>query len=174
MADYEEYNDEPRRPRPVPTKNKKSVGRGGGGGNGGNGGANPSPPAGGRGKAVPRARGGGGEQTMILQQVDLSELTTEEALQDEKRRAAREIEEGVRDIKDCYDEFSTLVTHQQEGIDRATKNVEVSVTNVQNGTEQLKQAGEYQKSSRKRMCCIVGILVVVIAVVVVVIVILKK
>lgn len=172
MADYEEYTDEPRRPRPVPAKGKKSVGRGGGGGNGG-----AAPPAGNRGgKAVPRARGGGagGEQTMILQQVDLSELATEEALQDEKRRAAREIEEGVRDIKDCYDEFSTLVTHQQEGIDRATKNVEVSVTNVQNGTDQLKQAGEYQKSSRKRMCCIVGILVVVIAVVVIVIVVLKK
>jgi cobalamin biosynthesis Mg chelatase CobN len=168
MADYEEYTDEPKRPRPVPNKGKKGPGGRGGGAGG------PSAPAGGRGKAVPRARGGGAEQTMVLQQVDLSELTTEEALQEEKRRAAREIEEGVRDIKDCYDEFSTLVTHQQTGIDAATKNVDTAVTNVQNGTEQLKQAGEYQKSSRKRMCCIVGILVVVIAVIVVVVIVLKK
>lgn len=170
MSDYQNYDDEARKPRPVPQKGKKSPA-----GNAGKSG--PSAPAQQRGKVVPGKRAGGGageEKTFVLQQVDISELATEEALQSEKYRAAREIEEGVRDIKDCYDEFSTLVNHQQQGLDTASKNVEVSVTNVQAGTEQLKKAQEHQKSSRKRMCCIVAILVVVIAVIVVVVIVLKK
>lgn len=169
MSDYREYEDESRKPRPVPNKSKKA------------------PPASKTAPSAPannNSRGGGGKQQqsgggkrepqMILQQVDLSELATEEALQEEKRRQAMEIKEGVQDIKDCYDEFSTLVNHQQQGIDASSKNVESAVTNVQAGTDQLKQAQEHQKSSRKRMCCIVAILVALIIVVVVVIVVLKK
>lgn len=164
MSDYRDYDDEARKPRPAPKKGAKAPPSTSGK-------SAPSQP---RGKAIPGSRRQeGGQEKMLIHEVDVSELATQEALQREKYIAAREIEEGARDIKECFDEFSTLVSHQQQGIDTATKNVEVSVTNVQAGTEQLKQAQEHQKSSRKRLCCIIGILVLVIAAIVIVVVVLK-
>lgn len=191
MSDYREYDDGRRAPAGRGASKMRPQDNNSGGNN-----ARPAARGGGRGGAG--GRGGGGNNSNFndyerrnqqggggqggndeeflrgLKQVDLSEMKTEEAIQNEKRRQAEEIREGVRDIHECYSEFSTLVQHQQEGIDTASKNVEVSVTNVQKATEELHQAGEYQKTSRKLICCIVVILLVVIAVVVVVIVVLKK
>jgi hypothetical protein len=169
MSDYREYDDEPRKPRPAPKKGQKAPPAQSGG-------KGPSAPAAQpRGKNIPgNNRRQDGQERMLIQEVDVSELATQEALQREKYLAAREIEEGARDIKECFDEFSTLVSHQQQGLDNATKNVDSAVVNVQAGTTQLKQAQEHQKSSRKRLCCIIGILVLVIAAIVVVVIVLKK
>ncbi len=172
MADYENMDDSERRNRVPPKKSKVPAGK-----------PSASQPQPSKAKAGPGGAGGprrsegtrgGGEQTLVLKQVDLSELSTEEALQNEKLAAAREIEEGVRDIKECYDEFSQLVNHQQVGLDKASKNIETSVVNVQKGTTELKSASEHQKASRKKMCILVAILVVVIVVVIVVVLIMKK
>ena len=172
MSDYQPFDDQnPKKPRAPPSKSAKKTSAPG----------KAPVPAKGRGRAGgTRETGGasaGGERRLeitTVQKVDLSELATEEEIQKEKLRDAAEIQEGVRDIKGCYDEFSVLLNHQQAGIDRSAKNVETSVTNVQSGTEQLKQAGEHQKTSRKTMCCLVVVLVVVIIVVVIVLVLMRK
>ena len=186
MSDYREFDDGRRAPAggrggasksrnnaPQDNGNQRPAARGGRGG--GRGGSNNNSNFNDHDRRSNNNQGGQDEEFLRgLKQVDLSEMKTEEAIQNEKKRQAEEIREGVRDIHECYSEFSNLVQHQQEGIDTASKNVEVSVTNVQKATEELHQAGEYQKTSRKLICCIVVILLVVIAVVVVVIVVLKK
>ena len=169
MSDYQNMDDGERRSRVPPKKSKVPPGKASS--------AQPQPSKSKTGTPGGPRRGGGAggpEQTLVLKQVDLSELHTEEALQNEKLAAAKEIEEGVRDIKECYDEFSQLVNHQQVGLDKASNNIETSVVNVKKGTTELKTASEHQKSSRKKMCCLVVILVVVIVAVIVVVLILKK
>ena len=119
-------------------------------------------------------RAAGEEQQLIIKQVDMSELNTEEDMQREKLEAAIEIREGVKDLKECYDQFGELVTAQGVKLQEVKKNVETTEEKMQKGTEQLKGAQVEQKKSRKMMCCVVVILVVVIAIVVVVVVVLKK
>lgn len=119
------------------------------------------------------ARGGQIELSQ-LQRVDMSELATEEAIQLEKHRAAREIEQETGELHGAYVEFNALTKEQQKGLDTMTTNVTKAHSHVERGVGELKEASKHQKSSRKMICIIVVILVVVIAIVVVVVVVMKK
>ena len=118
--------------------------------------------------------GGGGGGGLVLKQVDLNELAIEEHIQHEKLQGAREVEQGAREIKECYDQLSVLVKDQGDGIDQIETQVSSATVKVQSGQENLKSAGKEQKRSRKLMCYMVIVLVVVIAIAVVVIIIMKK
>lgn len=110
-----------------------------------------------------------------LKRVDMNELATEEAIQHEKARTAREIEQEAGELHGAYKEFNALVQEQQKGLDTMQHNVETAVVKVVRGKEELETASTHQKSARKRMCCLIGILaVVIIVVIVVVVVVLKK
>ena len=117
------------------------------------------------GQQSPRSSGGAGSSQIRIQdikQVDMSEMATEEALQREKLHGALEIESEMRDLKSTYQEFQDLVVHQQTGLDTTSKNITESKQHVEKGVVELKQASQYQQSSRKKMCIIVVILVVVL------------
>eukprot|EP01062_Namystynia_karyoxenos_P058344 TRINITY_DN49903_c0_g1_i1.p1 TRINITY_DN49903_c0_g1~~TRINITY_DN49903_c0_g1_i1.p1 ORF type:complete len:268 (+),score=141.07 TRINITY_DN49903_c0_g1_i1:78-806(+) len=121
--------------------------------------------------------GSGGRQqqmqfdTRAMKRVNVDVLHHEEALQREKAAEIRAIEDGVQDVHECYQQLNDLVKEQQEGIDVAETNVAQTRVDVQKGTTDIHKAGEYQKSSRKKLFCICflvivicGILAVVIAV----------
>lgn len=121
-----------------------------------------------------RAAAGGQIDLSQLQRVDMSELATEEAIQYEKAKAAREIEQEAGELHGAYVEFNSLTKEQQKGLDQITTNVTKAHTSVERGVTELQQASTHQKSSRKKLCILLLIVTVVIAIVVVVVVVLKK
>lgn len=120
----------------------------------------------------PQIRGGIRQQQ--VRQYDTVEIRVEEDLQAEKCREIKEIEEGVRDMKECYHEFNNLVQAQQDPLNKMEKNIDKSLQDVEKGTEQLHKANESQKSSRKKMCCLLGIITIVVAVIIVAVVVIEK
>lgn len=106
-----------------------------------------------------------------FKQVDLSGLRTEEHLQAEKLRSAREVETDMQDLKTTYQEFSSLVDKQQEGLDYVTNNVSETNNLIDKGHGQLQSASRSQKRFRKFGCAIgIVVIVVVIAVIIAVVV----
>lgn len=103
-----------------------------------------------------------------IRPVDLSEFRTEEAIQREKLQCAREIESDVMDLRTTYQEFHSLVSQQQEGLDVVTANVTHSNNYVEQGHGQLVYASRHQKRCRK-IGCVLGIVLalVIIAVIIV-------
>jgi len=119
-------------------------------------------------------RAGGTVDLSQLRRVDMNELHTEEAIQQEKGRQAIEIEQEARELHSAYVEFNALTQEQQQGIDKMSTNITKTERSMEKGIGQLQKASEHQKSGRKKLCCLLVILAVTIAVVVVVIVVMKK
>lgn len=140
--------------------------------------------AGGRGEAASSSNGSGGgngraggQQQVDLSQlrrVDMNELHTEEAIQQEKCRQAVEIEQEARELHSAYVEFNALTNEQQTGIDKMTSNITKTERSMDKGIGQLQKASDHQKSGRKKLCILLVILAITIVVVVVVIVVMKK
>lgn len=88
-----------------------------------------------------------GEYTPHLQQiarVDMNELTTVEAVQAEKARLAREVEQSASELHDAVQEFNALTNEQQRGLDRVADNVVKAHASVRQGTAEIKHARKYQ------------------------------
>lgn len=125
------------------------------------------------------ASGGGGDGAVAInihefKRVDMSELATEEALQNEKYRGVVEIQQEMADLHSAYSQFQGLVNEQQSGLDKMETDVVKAKTHVEKGVDELKGASTQQKKGRKMMCVIVLLLTVIIAIVVVVVVVMKK
>ncbi|EPY30384.1 syntaxin 7 [Strigomonas culicis] len=118
--------------------------------------------------------GGAGlrEQTQIREQdirpIDLSEFHTEEVIQREKLKNAREIENDVTDLKSTYQEFNSLVNQQQTGIDFISTNIAESQGLIERGHIQIQSSSRSQKSFRK-VGCIVGVIIVVVVILVIIV-----
>ena len=99
----------------------------------------------------------------------MSHLHTEEDIQREKAEEIVQIAEDMHELNHMYKEFIDEVGVQGTEITVAQTNVEKARENIGEGTSQVQQASEYQKSSRKKMCCI-GVLLLVIVIVIVIVV----
>lgn len=104
-----------------------------------------------------------GEESRLQQtaarRLDVHGLSIEEAIAQEKLQEARDIEEGVTDVAECYAELNKLVAHQGQGIDVAEQNVEKAHEDVEKGHEQLQKANKHARSQRKWMMCICILLI---------------
>jgi t-SNARE complex subunit (syntaxin) len=109
-----------------------------------------------------------------MRRYDMNELATEEVLQQEKCRAAVEIEQEARELHSAYVEFNALTQEQQQGLDKMTSNLVKTERSMEKGIGQLQAASEHQKSSRKKLCILLVILAVAIAIIVIVVIVLKK
>lgn len=157
MSEYRKVDDNKGGRRPPPRSNN----------NNGDGSSNR--------RQAPPTRGAGERQAaQAYQQVDITDLRVEEDIQNEKLKAAREIKEGLQDVKDVYDEFGRLVEHQQAGLNEMEKNVGSATVNMQKGQEQLQGAKKEQTRSRKCMCILIGLLVAIVAVIIIVVVVVMK
>ena len=65
-------------------------------------------------------------------------------------------------INELFHDLSTLVALQQEHLDLIESNVSQTKNLTEKGKEDITDAHEYQKSSRKVQCCIVVILVIIL------------
>ncbi|ORC87479.1 putative QA-SNARE [Trypanosoma theileri] len=109
------------------------------------------------------------QQEIVFQQVNIDGLITEERIQHEKLREAKEIEVGVAEIKEVTDEFAALLEHQQVGIDGLTTNVSAANQRVNAGRDELSSAGRHQSCCRKMFCLVLLALSVSFSIVLVVV-----
>eukprot|EP00758_Cryptobia_borreli_P005790 Tbor_TRINITY_DN4987_c8_g4::TRINITY_DN4987_c8_g4_i1::g.9819::m.9819 len=112
--------------------------------------------------------------SMLIREIDTSDLLVEEDLQREKLKSAVEVKEGLLDVQECFNEFQKLQQDQAPQLTMMENNVSSALTATQKGNENLKAASKEQKTSRKCICILVGILSAVLLVVVIVVVVIVK
>ncbi|KAM6915310.1 syntaxin-7 [Xenentodon cancila] len=98
---------------------------------------------------------------------DQTEAITKEDLRliQERELAIRQLEADITDINDIFKDLGMMVHEQGTMIDSIEANVENADVHVQSATQQLTQAANYQRGSRKKMCILMMLLVVVAVVV---------
>ena len=117
------------------------------------------------------------EQERRREEMQVQEQVVEDDLMliRDREERIRQLEGDILDVNEIFRELGALITEQGEQIDSIEANVERAYTNVEQGTQQLGKASDYQRKSRKKMCCLVVILFVVAAVITIIVVVsLKK
>ncbi|ETO36041.1 hypothetical protein RFI_01020 [Reticulomyxa filosa] len=77
---------------------------------------------------------------------------------EERHEGILQIEQGVRDLQEMFNQLALLVDSQQEVLDQIENNVNQTLNYTEKGHKELQKAHEYQKSFRKRQCCLLAIL----------------
>jgi len=98
------------------------------------------------------------------QQIDFQNLQI-----DDRADSIKDLEKSVIEINELFIDVAKLVKEAQPMIDSIESNVEVTVVSTDQGVAQLRQASEYQKSSRGKLCCLLLILLIIAAVVVIIV-----
>ncbi|KAJ7634529.1 t-SNARE [Roridomyces roridus] len=107
-----------------------------------------------------------GEQVQMLQQrLSPHELAYQESLIQEREQEIREIESGIHELVEIFQDLGTLVTQQGEMVDNIESNIFSVSQDVSNGAEELRRASEYQRRAGRRAACLTLVLVIVAAVV---------
>ncbi|XP_078683168.1 syntaxin-12-like isoform X3 [Branchiostoma floridae x Branchiostoma belcheri] len=83
----------------------------------------------------------------------------------ERETAIRQLEADIMDVNSIFKDLATMVHEQGEMIDSIEANVESAAIHVESGNQQLRQASDYQKKSRRKMCILLIVLLIVGAVV---------
>ncbi|TMS12215.1 syntaxin-7 [Larimichthys crocea] len=91
-----------------------------------------------------------------------TEAITEDDLRliQERESSIRQLESDIIDINDIFKDLGMMVHEQGDMIDSIEANVETADVHVQNATQQLSRAADYQRSSRKKICILVIVLAV--------------
>ncbi|KAL6095635.1 stx7 [Pungitius sinensis] len=91
-----------------------------------------------------------------------TEAITEEDLRliQERELSIRQLESDITDVNDIFKDLGMMIHEQGDMIDSIEANVESADVHVQNATQQLSRAADYQRSSRKKMCILVIVLLV--------------
>ncbi|KAK3597604.1 hypothetical protein CHS0354_030150 [Potamilus streckersoni] len=101
------------------------------------------------------------QQLLVQDQIIDDDL----ALIREREEQIRALEADVLDVNEIFRDLGAMIQQQGEQIDTIEANVEKAYTHVEEGTEQLKKAATYQKSSRKKMCILAIIFVIIAAII---------
>ncbi|XP_064605208.1 syntaxin-7-like isoform X2 [Liolophura sinensis] len=83
----------------------------------------------------------------------------------EREDAIKKLESDIMDVNTIFKDLGMLVHEQGEVIDSIEANVESAHLSVQEGTQQLSSARQYQSKARRKKCCILIIVVVVLIVI---------
>ncbi|XP_066273388.1 syntaxin-12-like isoform X5 [Branchiostoma lanceolatum] len=83
----------------------------------------------------------------------------------ERETNIRQLEADIMDVNSIFKDLATMVHEQGEMIDSIEANVENAAIHVESGNQQLRQASDYQKKSRRKLCILLIVLLIVGAVV---------
>ncbi|XP_035698799.1 syntaxin-12-like isoform X2 [Branchiostoma floridae] len=72
----------------------------------------------------------------------------------ERETNIRQLEADIMDVNSIFKDLATMVHEQGEMIDSIEANVESAAIHVESGNQQLRQASDYQKKSRRKLCII--------------------
>lgn len=83
----------------------------------------------------------------------------------EREEAIKKLERDIVDVNQIFKDLGMLVHEQGEVLDSIEANVENAQVRVQEGTQQLAKASDYQSKARRKKCYCVVILLVVLLVI---------
>lgn len=105
-------------------------------------------------------------QQQSVVQIDAADVDMEMMV--EREEALRKLESDIVDVNQIFKDLGLLVHEQGDVIDSIEANVESASVSVEQGTEQLRQAKDYQSKSRKKKCIIITILIIILALVIII------
>lgn len=94
-------------------------------------------------------------------QIQDEEITEDDIrLIEERESTIRQLESDIMDINEIFKDLGLMIHEQGDVIDSIEANVETAEVHVQQGTQQLSRAADYQRRSRKKMCILILVLLV--------------
>ncbi|KAL5021134.1 hypothetical protein ScPMuIL_000289 [Solemya velum] len=81
----------------------------------------------------------------------------------------KKLERDIIDVNQIFKDLGMLVHEQGEMLGLIEGNVERAQVEVQEGTQQLSKARDYQSKARRKKCCIIVIVLVVLAIIITII-----
>ncbi|TGZ84376.1 t-SNARE [Ascodesmis nigricans] len=109
-----------------------------------------------------------GDRLVLLQEerlADQSEVDFQEELILQREEDMRNIERGVTELNDIFNDLGMLVRGQGDQLDMISDNVGRAADHQRAAASELNQAARYQKGARNRMCCLLMILAIILTVV---------
>ncbi|KAJ7603643.1 t-SNARE [Mycena polygramma] len=104
-------------------------------------------------------------QAQILQeQLSPHELAYQESHQ-EREQEIREIETGIHELAEIFQDLGTLVNQQGGMLDNIESNISSVAADVSSGADELRTAADYQRRAGRRAACLMIVLVIVTAIV---------
>ncbi len=93
-----------------------------------------------------------------------------ESIINEREQDILEIERNIVQVNEIFRDLGTIVNEQQYLLDNIEANVGNTVVNMENATNELRTANNYQKRATQRLCCllIAGAIVLVFIIIFVV------
>eukprot|EP00118_Oscarella_pearsei_P014445 m.123638 g.123638 ORF g.123638 m.123638 type:complete len:301 (+) comp37827_c1_seq1:72-974(+) len=88
---------------------------------------------------------------------------------EEREEAIRTIESDMVEVNEIFRDLGTLVHEQGEQIDLIETHITTTKGRVEDGTQQLRKAKEYQKKARTKMCCLLIVILIIAAVLAIII-----
>ncbi|KAF5340671.1 hypothetical protein D9611_007451 [Ephemerocybe angulata] len=105
-------------------------------------------------------------QAQILQsQLSPHELAYQESLIQEREAEIRQIETGIHELSEIFQDLGHLVNQQGSMLDNIEMNISSVAVDTGSAAEELTTAAEYQRKAGRRAACLLLILVFVVAIV---------
>jgi len=112
------------------------------------------------------------EETLPPPGTDLGQSRTQILIEEDERisqleereRSMRQLESDIVDVNTIFKELATMVHEQGDIVDSIEQNIDSTAVQVEQGTEQLRQAGDYQKKARRNkiILAIIGVIILAI------------
>lgn len=83
----------------------------------------------------------------------------------ERNTEINKLTRDIREIYDMFQDFALLVESQHEQILSIENHIEVAQTRVEKGNDNLRQAIEHQKKTRKKYCCSALVFVIILIII---------
>jgi len=93
------------------------------------------------------------------------ELAYQESLIQEREQEIREIESGIHELAEIFQDLGTLVNQQGDMLGTVESNINSVALDTSGAAEELNTASAYQRKAGRRAVCLMVILVIVVAVV---------
>ncbi|KAF8158501.1 t-SNARE [Crassisporium funariophilum] len=107
-------------------------------------------------------------QAQILQaQLSPHELAYQESLIQEREAEIREIETGIHELHEIFQDLGTLVNQQGSMIDNIELNISSVAVDTGDASRELTTAADYQRKAGRRAACLMLVLAVVVGIVLV-------
>merc|ERR1719402_11912 len=87
----------------------------------------------------------------------------------QREQSMRQLESDIVDVNTIFKDLATMVHEQGDIVDSIESNIEQTAVQVETGTEQLRQAQNYQNKARKKKIILAIIGVVILAILIAII-----
>jgi len=98
-----------------------------------------------------------------LKQLEYQSSVVDDAIIAERDEDIKQLETQMKGLQEVFVDVATMIQEQGVMLNTVEDNVEVAVNKTTEGVAELKQASEYQKSARNKMCCILLLVVLILA-----------